>query len=76
MMTMKVLAAMSLIMAKINAILGPMCQNLGIFTVTGKILKAKRILTSKNIFCFCNHWSSFDGFSILATDNNGFKVHK
>ena len=51
-----------------------MCEQLGVSAVTGKIVKGDNNSAIKEYNLFCNHSSSLDNFSILASNNNDFKV--
>ena len=51
-----------------------MCEQLGVSAVTGKIVKGDNNSAIKEHNLFCNHSSSLDDFSILASNNNDFKV--
>ena len=52
-----------------------MCEHLGISALTGKRVKGDDDdSVIKEHFLFCNHRPDFEDFSILATDNNYFKV--
>ena len=51
-----------------------MWEQLGVSAVTGKRVKGDNSSAIKEHHLFCNHSSSFDDFSILASNNNGFKV--
>ena len=50
------------------------CENLGVSALIGKILKGDINFVIKEHHLFCNHSSGFDNFSILASNNNDFKV--
>ena len=50
-----------------------MCQHLGISALTGKRVKGDDSTIKENLL-FCNHTLDFEDFSILTTNNNGFKV--
>ena len=50
-----------------------MCEHLGVSTLTGKRMKGDNDSAIKE-HLFCNHSSGFDNFSILASNNNDFKV--
>ena len=67
-------AAMLPIMAKLNVILRSECVNTWQFLHSlGKEFKMMTILPWKNLL-FCNHTPDFEDFSILASNNNDFKV--
>ena len=51
-----------------------MCENLGISTLTDKRVKGDDDSVIKEHLLFCNHKPDFKDFSILATNNNDFKV--
>ena len=51
-----------------------MCEQLGISELTGKRVKDDDDSTIKEHLSFCNHTPDFEDFSILATNNNDFKV--
>ena len=51
-----------------------MCENLGISAFTGKRVKGDDDSVIKEHLLFCNHTPDFKDFSILATNNNDFKV--
>ena len=51
-----------------------MCEHLGVSAVTGKRVKGDNNSAIKEHHLFCNHSSSFDDFSILASNSNGFTV--
>ena len=51
-----------------------MCEHLGVFTLTGKRVKGDNDSAVKEHRLFCNHSSDFDDFSVLASNNNDFKV--
>ena len=51
-----------------------MCEHLGVSALTGKIVKGDNDSAIKEHHLFCNHSSGFDGFSILASNNNDFKI--
>ena len=67
-------AAMLPIMAKLSAKLKSECEHLGVFTLTGKRVKGDNDSAVKEHRLFCNHSSDFDDFSVLASNNNDFKV--
>ena len=50
-----------------------MCEPLKVYTLTGKRVKGDNNSAIKE-HLFCNHSSGFDDFSILASNNNDFKV--
>ena len=50
-----------------------MCEHIGISALTGKRVKGENDSAIKE-HLFCNHWSGFDIFSLLASNNNNFKV--
>ena len=51
-----------------------MCEHLGISALTGKRVKGDDDSAIKEHLLFCNHQPDFEDFSILATNNNDFKV--
>ena len=51
-----------------------MCEHLGVFALTGKIVKGDSNSSIKGHHLFCNNLSGFDDFSILASSNNDFKA--
>ena len=51
-----------------------MCEQLGIFALTGKRVKGDEDSAIEEHLLFCNHAPDFEDFSILATINNDFKV--
>ena len=51
-----------------------MCEHLGISALTGKRVKGDDDSAIKEHLLFCNHTPDFEDFSILATNNNDFKV--
>ena len=51
-----------------------MCEQLGVSAPTGKRVKGDNYSAIKEHHLFCNHSSDFDDFSILASNNNDFKV--
>ena len=51
-----------------------MCEHLGISALTGKRVKGDDDSAIKQHLLFCNHTTDFEDFSILATNNNNFKV--
>ena len=51
-----------------------MCEHLGISALTGKRVKVDDDSSIKEHLLFCNHKPDFEDFSILATNNNDFKV--
>ena len=51
-----------------------MCEHLGISALTGKRVKGDDDSAIKEHLLFCNHKPDFEDFSILATNNNDFKV--
>ena len=69
-----VVAAMLPIMAKLTIILRSECEHLGISALTGKRVKGDDDSAIKEHLLFCNHTPDFEDFSILATNNNEFKV--
>ena len=50
------------------------CEHLGISALTGKRVKGDDDCLIKEHLLFCNHTPDFEDFSILATNNNDFKV--
>ena len=51
-----------------------MCEHLGVSALTWKRVKGDNDSAIKEHHLFCNHSSGFDDFSILASNNNDFKV--
>ena len=51
-----------------------MCEHLGVCALTGKRVKGDNDSAIKEHHLFCNYSSGFDDFSILASNNNDFKV--
>ena len=51
-----------------------MCEHLGISALTGKRVKGNDDSGIKEHLLFYNHAPDFDDFSVLATNNNDFKV--
>ena len=51
-----------------------MCEHLGISALTGKRVKDDDDSAIKEHLLFCNHTPEFEDFSILASNNNDFKV--
>ena len=51
-----------------------MCGHFGISALTGKRVKGDDDSTIKEHHLFCNLTTDFEDFSILATNNNDFKV--
>ena len=51
-----------------------MCEHLGISALTGKRVKGDDDSAIKEHLLLCNHVSDFEDFSILAINNNDFKV--
>ena len=51
-----------------------MCEHFGVSPLTGKRVEGDNNSAIKEHHLFCNHSSCFDDFSILATNNNDFKV--
>ena len=51
-----------------------MCEHLRISALTGKRVKGDDDSAIKERLLFCNHTPDFRYFSILATNNNDFKV--
>ena len=51
-----------------------MCEHLGVSALTGKRVKGNNDSAIKEHHLFCNHSCGFDNFSILACNNNDFKV--
>ena len=51
-----------------------MCKHLGISALTGKRVIGDDDSTIKEHLLFCNHTLDFEDFSILASNNNDFKV--
>ena len=50
-----------------------MCEHLGISAFTGKRDGGDDDFATNHLL-FCNHAPDFEDFSILATNNNGFRV--
>ena len=50
-----------------------MCEH-GVSVLTGKKVKRYNNSAIKKHHLFCNHSSGFDDFSVLASNNNDFKV--
>ena len=51
-----------------------MSENHGVSALTGKRVKGDNNSAIKEHNLICNHSSNFDEFSILASNNNNFKV--
>ena len=51
-----------------------MCEQLGIYALTGKRVKGDDDSAIKERLLFCNHPPDFEEFSILSINNNDFKV--
>ena len=51
-----------------------MCEHLGVSALTGKRVKEDDDSAIKEHHLFCNHSSGFDDFSMLASNNNDFKI--
>ena len=51
-----------------------MCEHLGVSALTRKRVKGDNDSVIKEHQLFSNHPSGFDDFSILASNNNDFKV--
>ena len=51
-----------------------MSENHGVSALTGKRVKGDNNSAIKQHNLICNHSSNFDEFSILASNNNNFKV--
>ena len=51
-----------------------MCEHLGTSALTDKRVKGDDDSAIKEHLLFCNHTPDFEYFSILATNNNEFKV--
>ena len=62
------------IMAKLSIILKLMYKHFGISALTGKRVEGDDDSAIKKHLLFCNHTTDFEDFSILATNNNDFKV--
>ena len=62
------------IMAKLSIILKLMYKHLEISALTRKRVKGDDDSAIKEHLLFCNHTTDFENFSILATNNNDFKV--
>ena len=50
------------------------CEHMGISALTGKRVKGDDDSSIKEHILFCNHTLDFEDFSILAVNNNDFKV--
>ena len=50
------------------------CEHLGISELTGKRVKDNDDSAIREHFLFCNHTPDFEDFSVLAANNNNFKV--
>ena len=50
------------------------CEHLEISTIIAKIVTGNEDSAFKRYLLFCNHLPNFDRFSILATNNNDFKI--
>ena len=51
-----------------------MCEHLGTSALTGKRVNRDNDSAIKENHLLCNHSFGFDDFSILASNNNDFKV--
>ena len=51
-----------------------MYENFGVSALTGKRVKGDNDFAIKENHLFQNHLSGFNDFSVLASDNNDFKV--
>ena len=51
-----------------------MCEHLGISALTGKRVPGDDDFAIKEHLLFCSHTPDFEDSSILATNNNDFKV--
>ena len=51
-----------------------MCKELRVSTLAGKTVKGDNDFALKEHHLFCNHLSAYDKFSLLASNNNEFKV--
>ena len=51
-----------------------MCEHLRVSALTRKRVKGDNVSAIKEHHLFCNNLSGFDDFSVLARDNNDFKV--
>ena len=51
-----------------------MCEHLGVSALTGQRVKGDNDSAIKEHHLFCNQSSGYDGFSILSSNNNDFKV--
>ena len=51
-----------------------MCEHFGVSALIGKTVKGDNDSGIKEHHLFCDHSSGFDDFSILASNNNDFKV--
>ena len=51
-----------------------MCEHLGVSALKEKRVKGDNNSAIKEHHLFCNHSSGFEDFSILASNNNEFKV--
>ena len=66
-------AALLPIMAKLSIILKSKCVNTWEFLYTGRRVKGDDDSAIEE-HLFCNHTPDFEDFSVLATNNNDFKV--
>ena len=69
-----VVAAMLPIMAKLSVILKSECANTWEFLHSLGRVEGDDDSAIKDHLLFCNHTPDFEDFSILATNNNDFKV--
>ena len=51
-----------------------MCEHFGVSAITGRRVKGNNDSAIKEHHLFLNHSFGFDNFSILASNNNNFKV--
>ena len=63
-------------MARLNAIFkGRICEHLGISYITGKKNKNNKLTVIPEHLLCCNYFPSFEDFSILTRESNGFKLN-
>ena len=71
---LSVVAAMLRVMVKLSTILKSDCVNtLEFLLLLEREWKRIKNYTIEEQYLFCNHWSGFDNFSLLASNNNYFK---
>ena len=51
-----------------------MCKHVGVFTLTEKRVKGSNDSAIKEHRSFCIYPFSFDGFAVLTSNNNNFKI--